>query len=77
VKLARFGAPGAEKPALVEADGTLRDLSGVLADIDPDALSDDRLSKMPRSRSVHCLSCLNLFGSGPRSREPEKSCALV
>jgi 2-keto-4-pentenoate hydratase/2-oxohepta-3-ene-1,7-dioic acid hydratase in catechol pathway len=46
VKLARFGAPGAEKPALVEADGTLRDLSGVLTDIDPDALSDVRLSKI-------------------------------
>jgi 2-keto-4-pentenoate hydratase/2-oxohepta-3-ene-1,7-dioic acid hydratase in catechol pathway len=46
VKLARFGAPGAEKPALVEADGTLRDLSEVLADIDPEALSDVRLSKI-------------------------------
>jgi 2-keto-4-pentenoate hydratase/2-oxohepta-3-ene-1,7-dioic acid hydratase in catechol pathway len=46
VKLARYGAPGAEKPALVEADGTLRDLSAVLADIDPTALSDTSLSRI-------------------------------
>jgi 2-keto-4-pentenoate hydratase/2-oxohepta-3-ene-1,7-dioic acid hydratase in catechol pathway len=46
MKLARFGAPGAEKPALVEADGTLRDLSAVVADIDPTTLSDVSLAKI-------------------------------
>lgn len=33
MKLARYGAPGSEKPALVDADGALRDLSGVIDDI--------------------------------------------
>lgn len=33
MKLARVGAAGQEKPALVEADGTLRDLSGHIGDI--------------------------------------------
>lgn len=46
MKLARFGAAGAEKPALVEPDGTLRDLSAVVADIDPTTLSDLALSKI-------------------------------
>ena len=46
MKLARYGAPGAEKPALVEADGTLRDLSGVVADIEPATLSDINLAKI-------------------------------
>jgi 2-keto-4-pentenoate hydratase/2-oxohepta-3-ene-1,7-dioic acid hydratase in catechol pathway len=47
VKLARYGAPGAEKPALVvEDDGTLRDLSALVADIDPTTLSDARLSRI-------------------------------
>jgi 2,4-diketo-3-deoxy-L-fuconate hydrolase len=38
LRLARYGAPGAEKPALVDAQGRLRDLSGHLADITPDVL---------------------------------------
>jgi hypothetical protein len=33
MKLVRFGRLGAEKPGLVEADGTLRDLSRVVKDI--------------------------------------------
>ena len=33
MKLMRYGAKGAEKPALVDASGTVRDLSGVLPDI--------------------------------------------
>jgi 2-keto-4-pentenoate hydratase/2-oxohepta-3-ene-1,7-dioic acid hydratase in catechol pathway len=34
VKLLRVGAAGAERPALLAADGTLRDLSGLTGDID-------------------------------------------
>jgi len=33
MKLMRYGAKGAERPALVDAQGTVRDLSGVVADI--------------------------------------------
>lgn len=33
MKLARYGAPGAEKPGLIDTDGVLRDLSGVTDDI--------------------------------------------
>jgi 2,4-diketo-3-deoxy-L-fuconate hydrolase len=39
VKLLRYGMPGAEKPALLDRDGRARDLSGVVADIDPALLS--------------------------------------
>jgi 2,4-diketo-3-deoxy-L-fuconate hydrolase len=39
MKLMRYGAKGAEKPALVEADGTLRDLSSVLPDITAETLT--------------------------------------
>lgn len=39
MKFARYGARGAEKPALVEADGTLRDLSGHVDDIAGDVLT--------------------------------------
>jgi 2-keto-4-pentenoate hydratase/2-oxohepta-3-ene-1,7-dioic acid hydratase in catechol pathway len=47
MKLARYGALGAEKPALVvEDDGTVRDLSVLIGDIDPTTLSDSSLSKI-------------------------------
>lgn len=39
MKLVRFGAAGAEKPGLIDADGKIRDLSGIVADISGDVLS--------------------------------------
>lgn len=39
MKLCRVGPPGREKPAMVDGQGTLRDLSGVVADIDGSALA--------------------------------------
>ena len=43
MKLMRYGPKGAEKPALVDAQGVVRDLSGVLADITADTLSPQGL----------------------------------
>lgn len=44
MKLVRYGAPGAEKPGAIDANGDLRDLSGLVGDIDGAALGDlDRL----------------------------------
>ena len=39
MKLIRHGAPGAEKPGLIDADGVARDLSGHVDDISGDILS--------------------------------------
>jgi 2-keto-4-pentenoate hydratase/2-oxohepta-3-ene-1,7-dioic acid hydratase in catechol pathway len=41
VKLLRVGSAGAERPALLDADGVLRDLSGLVADIDGALLADE------------------------------------
>ncbi|MFE0104079.1 fumarylacetoacetate hydrolase family protein [Streptomyces sp. NPDC059009] len=41
MKLLRVGTAGAERPALLDAEGTLRDLSGIVADIDGALLADD------------------------------------
>ncbi|MFI6205269.1 fumarylacetoacetate hydrolase family protein [Streptomyces sp. NPDC051041] len=41
MKLLRVGTAGAERPALLDAGGTLRDLSGLVADIDGALLADD------------------------------------
>ncbi|GGY17216.1 fumarylacetoacetate hydrolase family protein [Streptomyces djakartensis] len=41
MKLLRVGTEGSERPALLDADGALRDLSGVVPDIDGALLADD------------------------------------
>lgn len=46
MKLCRYGPAGQEKPGLVDADGAIRDLSGVIADIDPAQLSQDALARL-------------------------------
>ncbi len=46
MKLLRYGPHGAEKPGLLDANGTLRDLSGVVGDIDGAALSAEALAKL-------------------------------
>lgn len=50
MKLLRVGTAGSERPALLDADGTLRDLSGVVTDIDGDLLADE--SALGRIRSA-------------------------
>ena len=46
MKLMRLGARGAERPALLDAQGQARDLSGVLADINAAALSPASLARL-------------------------------
>lgn len=46
MKLCRYGAQGAEKPAMVDADGRLRDLSGVIGDLGPRELSPESLKRL-------------------------------
>jgi 2-keto-4-pentenoate hydratase/2-oxohepta-3-ene-1,7-dioic acid hydratase in catechol pathway len=46
MKLVRFGQPGAEKPGLVDANGGIRDLSGIVPDIDAAMLAAGGLSKL-------------------------------
>jgi 2-keto-4-pentenoate hydratase/2-oxohepta-3-ene-1,7-dioic acid hydratase in catechol pathway len=41
MRLARIGAPGAERPVVVEPDGRLRDLTSITADIDGAFLAGD------------------------------------
>lgn len=46
MKLLRYGAPGAEKPGLLDSTGTIRDLSGIVPDIARDALLPESLDKL-------------------------------
>ena len=46
MKLVRYGATGQEKPGMIDADGTLRDLSAHVADITGGTLGDDSIAKL-------------------------------
>lgn len=44
MKLLRYGPPGLEKPGLLDSEGNIRDLSGLLDDITPEILAPDALA---------------------------------
>jgi len=51
MKLVRYGNPGKEKPGLIDANGQLRDLSAVVADIGPGQLGDAALAKLQKLKT--------------------------
>ena len=54
MKLLRYGPVGQEKPGLLDSDGNIRDLSGVISDVDGAALSPENLKKLA-ALDVHTL----------------------
>nr|WP_290695426.1 fumarylacetoacetate hydrolase family protein [Halomonas sp. UBA3074] len=46
MKLLRFGASGQEKPGILDSQGKVRDLSGIIDDIAGDLLSDEALQTL-------------------------------
>jgi len=66
MKLVRYGEAGKEKPGILDAQGAIRDLSGVVKDIDATALSPEGLAKL---RGVKVES-LPKVGGNPRLGQP-------
>ena len=62
MKLVRYGAPGAEKPGVLDADGNLRDLSDIVPDINAASLSPSGLAKIAGANPA----TLPLVRSNPR-----------
>jgi 2,4-didehydro-3-deoxy-L-rhamnonate hydrolase len=50
MKLCRFGKNGYEKPGIIDSQGTLRDLSGVIPNIDQETISPKGLAKLRKIR---------------------------
>ncbi|MGN7101499.1 fumarylacetoacetate hydrolase family protein [Ralstonia holmesii] len=46
MKLVRVGTPGAERPGLIDTQGRVRDLSGVVSELGPQQLSDAALVQL-------------------------------
>lgn len=48
MKLVRYGRPGQEKPGLIDAQGQLRSLVGVIEDVSPHNLSDTMIRRLSK-----------------------------
>ena len=68
MKLCRYGNAGQEKPGLIDSAGKLRDLSKVISDIDPAALSPESLKKLAGTKP----ESLPLVEGNPRMGVPVK-----
>ena len=66
MRLVRYGDAGKEKPGILDAQGAIRDASGVVADIDGSALAPDSLAKL---RGLNVDSLPKVAGS-PRLGSP-------
>ena len=62
MKLLRYGQIGSEKPGVLGNDGEIRDLSGLITDIDASVLSDQALQKLRDTD----LSKLPVVSGNPR-----------
>ena len=62
MKLVRYGAPGREKPGIIDADGKIRDLSRIVKDIDGAMLASGGLAKIKKAN----LKRLKAVGGKPR-----------
>ncbi len=51
MKLVRYGKPGKEKPGLIDTQGILRDLSGVVQDIGAEQLGGTALAKLSKIKT--------------------------
>ena len=62
MKLLRFGNSGQEKPGIIDNDGNIRDLSGVIDDINGSTISTDGLNKINQID----ISSLPIVSNNPR-----------
>lgn len=49
MKLIRFGAPGQERPGLIDPDGSIRDVSSLVPDFSPETLSAELLARLAKA----------------------------
>jgi len=52
MKLLRYGPPGREKPGILDAEGNIRSLAGVVPDISGDVLSPKGLAKLAKVKTA-------------------------
>jgi len=72
MKLLRFGEKGQEKPALLDPDGVVRDLSGVIPDLGGENLQPERLESISNLEVAHLPAVERPGRIGPCVARPGK-----
>lgn len=73
MKLVRYGPAGLEKPGLIDGSGELRDLSGVIDDVDAQSIAPDSLSRLTALDE----SALALVPGSPRLGVPVRGIGKI
>jgi 2,4-didehydro-3-deoxy-L-rhamnonate hydrolase len=76
MKLLRYGAKGKEKPGLLDKDGRIRDLSGVIADISGDTISPKGLGRLAKIKPESLPLVRGTPRIGPCVANPQKFIAI-
>jgi len=76
MKLLRYGRPGREKPGIVDALGKIRDLSGIIADIDAEAVTPKGLARLAKVKIDKLPLVRGRPRIGPCIAHPQKFVAI-
>ena len=76
MKLLRYGRPGREKPGIVDALGKIRDLSGIIADIDAEAVTPKGLARLAKVKIDKLPLVRGRPRIGPCIATPQKFVAI-
>lgn len=76
MKLLRYGRPGRERPGLVDGDGNIRDLSGIVADIDAEAVTPKGLARLAKVKVDKLPLVRGRPRIGPCIATPQKFVAI-
>ena len=76
MKLLRYGPKGKEKPGLLDKDGKIRDLSGIIADIGGDTISPKGLARLRKIKPESLPLVKGKPRIGPCVANPQKFIAI-
>jgi 2,4-didehydro-3-deoxy-L-rhamnonate hydrolase len=76
MKLLRYGPVGKEKPGLLDMDGKIRDLSGVIPDINGDTISPKSLARLRKIKPESLPAVRGNPRIGPCVANPQKFVAI-
>ena len=76
MKLLRYGAKGKEKPGLLDKDGRIRDLSGVIADISGETIGPKGLARLRKIKPESLPLVRGTPRIGPCVANPQKFIAI-
>lgn len=76
MKLLRYGAKGKEKPGLLDKEGRIRDLSGLVADISGETISPKSLNRLAKIKPESLPLVRGTPRIGPCVANPQKFIAI-